>query len=130
MRIQCVVTSFGYDHRTTPPAAAITFDARVLLRDPSIDPGMRELTGADERVRLHVMRTPGTTRLLADTVLALLDAAGDPADFRVDVAIGCVGGRHRSVILADALACLLGKMGIGVEVVHLDVHRALLQPTG
>lgn len=130
--IKTVISSFGYGHRQTPPRATITIDTRVLLRDPHIDPGLRELTGADDQVRRRVLSTPGAARLIAhltDTVLTLLEDAGDPTGNRVDVAIGCTGGRHRSVVLADALAYMLSSAGAGVEVLHLDVHRPVLART-
>jgi RNase adapter protein RapZ len=44
----------------------------------------------------------------------------------VDVAVGCVGGRHRSVAIAEAVGALLAAAGHGVVVEHRDVHRALL----
>jgi UPF0042 nucleotide-binding protein len=128
MHIQTDLTSFGYGHRQ-PPAATIVVDTRELLLDPHIEPDLRVLTGTNSRVRERVMATPGAVRLvanLADTVIALLQDAGDPNFVRVDVAIGCVGGRHRSVVLVDALAYLLEQRGVGVQVTHLDVERPVL----
>jgi len=126
--IQSVLTSCGYGP-APPPAATITVDVRELLHDPHIDPTMRSRAGADTLVRDRVMSTPGVARLianLADTVLDLLEDAGDPNLIRVDVAIGCVGGRHRSVVLIDMLAHILTTAGIGVEVEHRDAHRPVL----
>lgn len=119
------VVSFGYGHGT-PPEADVTLDTRRLLRNPSADPRMRELTGLDDPVRLHVLDTPGAVRLVEDTADLVSDLhhlTGGP----VTVAIGCVGGRHRSVALAEELAGVLRRDGVKTEVEHRDVHRPVIQ---
>lgn len=100
-----------------------------MLRDPHIDPGLRQLTGRDRRVRDHVFGTPGAAGLIESSVTAvarLLAEAGDPLGIRVDVAIGCAGGRHRSVALADLIGVGLTALGHRVVVSHRDVGRPVL----
>lgn len=126
--IRSVVTSFGYGH-APPPDATLVLDTRVLLRDPHVDPTLRQMTGLDAAVRERVMATPGAESLVTntvDTVLALLAEAGNPRGVRVDVAVGCVGGRHRSVALAAEVAARLRAAGVGVDVVHRDVDLPVL----
>lgn len=122
------VTSFGYGH-AEPPSASITLDVRSLLRNPHHDPAMRYLTGRDAAVRQHVMDTPGAADLVSNTVILarnLLRDAGNPTGLRVDVAVGCVGGRHRSVALAEEISLSLELDGIGTEIEHRDIDKPVL----
>lgn len=113
------VTSFGYGHDPAY-AAELVVDVRETLRNPHHDPAMHGLTGEDPRVREHVMATPGAAELVADIVGKILN--GEVST----VAIGCVGGRHRSVALADAIGALLTAKGREVEVYHRDVDMPIL----
>lgn len=119
------VTSFGYLHGDPPPGH-ITVDVRDLLRNPHVDPGMRELTGFDKPVRDLVVSTPGAHQLVGDltTVVCGLAALGRGV---VRVGFGCAGGRHRSVVLARELTHTLAVLGVGVSVTHRDAHRPVVQ---
>jgi len=120
------VVSFGYRHLAgAPPRADLTVDVREQLRDPHVDPGFRMLTGRDAAVVERVLTTPGAAGLLEALVAAVVAVApGARAAGRwVRVAIGCAGGRHRSVVLADALAARVTRAGFGVEVTHLHVRE-------
>ncbi|MFC6083709.1 RapZ C-terminal domain-containing protein [Sphaerisporangium aureirubrum] len=82
---------------------------------------------SDAPVAEHVMTTPGaaeSVRGLAMLVLSLLPDL--PEGQTVRVAIGCVGGRHRSVALAVALAVRLHSVGFGAEVEHRDITKPVL----
>ncbi|WP_068920888.1 RapZ C-terminal domain-containing protein [Planobispora rosea] len=120
------VISFGYGHGA-PPLADFTLDVRSSLRNPHHDPAMRYRTGLEEAVHEHVMTTPGATdmlRLLTVLALGLLPDA--PTGRPVRIAIGCVGGRHRSVALAEALAAALDDLGIGAIAEHRDIAKPVL----
>jgi UPF0042 nucleotide-binding protein len=117
------IVSFGYGH-ATPPAAHFTLDVRELFRDPHMDPALRELTGRDAAVVQSVMRLPGASETVADLAGLIDTLAGIQPD--VTVAIGCVGGRHRSVALAAALGDLVRAMGMDVVVKHLDIDKPVL----
>lgn len=139
--IQVVVYSFGYLHggvpdrhpaqQTQPPRPFIhsLHDLRKALYDPHIQPGFRQLTGLDPQVHDHVMATAGAAAILAGTAHAVIgmlpghDAQGE----LLRVAYGCAGGRHRSVVLANELAWTLDRAGIGVELVHRDVRKPVVQ---
>lgn len=128
-RIQCVVTSFGYGH-SEAPRADVTIDARRHLRNPHADPGMRYLTGLDAAVRDHVLATAGTRRLIDHAAAMARDLLTDAANARfqlVTVAVGCVGGRHRSVALAEEIGVALRADGVGAVVEHRDVTRPVIQ---
>ncbi|MEU9687154.1 RapZ C-terminal domain-containing protein [Amycolatopsis japonica] len=95
------VASFGYGHDDTP-AADITIDVRQRFRDPHTSPALQALTGKHPDVYLKVAAYPGVRELVTHTYRMVLTLAGlGPAP--VTVAFGCVGGRHRSVVLADML---------------------------
>ncbi|MGW3114434.1 RapZ C-terminal domain-containing protein [Streptomyces sp. NPDC001091] len=127
--IQVVVTSFGYGH-SPAPEADITLDTRRHLRNPHHDPAMRDLTGLDSAVRQHVLTTPGARHLITNTAVMAQILLTDVADARqrlVTVAVGCVGGRHRSVAIAEEIAVSLRSLGVGVEVEHRDIDKPVIQ---
>jgi UPF0042 nucleotide-binding protein len=114
------ITSFGYGHADAPRGTDLVLDVRDSLRNPHHDPAMRELTGLDPRVAEHVLGTTGARVLVDDTVGQVLRGEA------TNVAIGCVGGRHRSVALANAIADGLIEAGRRVTVVHRDLAEPLL----
>jgi UPF0042 nucleotide-binding protein len=123
-----LITSFGYLHGPAPDAE-ITIDVRTHLRDPHIDPGLRELTGRDAAVRARVLGTPGARGLIegvASATRALLQSATTTGHPLVRVAIGCAGGRHRSVALAEAITEGLVLAGWDATAMHLDIDQALV----
>jgi RNase adaptor protein for sRNA GlmZ degradation len=129
-----VAVSFGYLH-ARPPTADLTVDVRDCLFDPHADPGMRDRTGLDAEVARSVLATPGAVELaarLADVVgvLAGLPQRRGVLGVPVTVAVGCAGGRHRSVALAEHVAGTLRGGGLAVTVEHRDVHRPVVRPAG
>ncbi|MEO3813329.1 RNase adapter RapZ [Sphaerisporangium sp. B11E5] len=122
------IISFGYGHPDAPPMADLTVDTRRQLRNPHHDPIMRDLTGLDAAVRRHVLATPGATCVIdiAAAYALSMRAAGGQV---VRVAIGCTGGRHRAVALAEAVAARVRAGGVPAEVVHRDVAKPLLPLT-
>jgi len=130
-RVEVLVTSFGYLHlhAADPPPAAVLVDVREHLRDPHTDPAFRELTGHDTAVMERVLATPGASALIDALVAAA--AALLPGACRtgrlIRIAVGCAGGRHRSVVIADAIAARLALAGWGTEAVHLHIHRPVVK---
>jgi len=121
--LQVNVVSFGFK-RGTPREADLLFDVRFLPNPHWVD-DLRPLDGRDLAVRDYVfgqpMAGPFITRLeeLLDVVLP-----GYVAERKryLTIAIGCTGGKHRSVAIADHVAQhLSGREGIGVQVVHRDL---------
>ncbi|GAA2778137.1 RapZ C-terminal domain-containing protein [Saccharopolyspora taberi] len=131
--IQLVVTSFGYLHGKPPsmPTAHHIEDVRKALRDPHVDPAFRELDGFDPRVQQRVLNTPGASdllRTLQNRTNRLLEHNNKPFEpYLVGVAIGCAGGRHRSVVLANELAERMRRWGWGVEVEHRDIRKPVVK---
>lgn len=123
------IISFGFGHGA-PPEADIVIDVRKSLRNPHDDPALRELTGLDERVRQHVLDTPGAMTLLHQ-VAATASGLAAAIQQTVTVAWGCSGGRHRAVALAEETAALVWASGADiVQVEHRDVDKPLLAPQG
>lgn len=119
------VTSFGYGHGPAPDAH-LTIDVREHFRDPHVDPALRQLTADDPRVTAAVLGTPGIIELiefLASTALAFLSG---PRPGPVTIAIGCVGGRHRSAAVATWLTRELQSLNITVTLTHRDMHRPVI----
>lgn len=114
------VISFGYGH-AEPPTAHATYDLREHFRDPHITPGLRDLTAADRRVIDAVLTTPGITDLIDSITGTIRAYLAGPATAPLTVAVGCVGGRHRSAVVAARVTQL-----VGAELVHRDIHRPVL----
>jgi RNase adaptor protein for sRNA GlmZ degradation len=102
-RSPVTVISFGYGHGPAPEAHA-TFDVRHHFKDPHVRPELRNLTGADAAVVTAVMDTPGVEQLVRSITAAVRAFLEGPQPGPVTVAVGCVGGRHRSAVIADTVA--------------------------
>lgn len=127
-----LVYSFGYGHTEPLPDADITVDVRRWFRDPHIDPAMRSLTGLDPAVIQNVTDTRGVLDFVnglyrAASVLLGLRDSDDETGHAVSVAVGCVGGRHRSVVIAGLLVNRARAAGWAAEVEHLHIDRPVLK---
>jgi len=120
-----LVVSFGYGHGA-PPEATITLDLRTAFRDPHVDPRLRNMTAADRPVRRAVLRTPGIRPLLAATVRQVLAFRQGPSADQIVIAVGCVGGRHRSATVAHYLARRLTRRGLHVRLQHRDLAKPVI----
>jgi len=118
------VVSFGYKYGV-PADADLAFDARFLA-NPYFVAGLRDLDGRETSVAQFVLEREESQEFL-DRILALLNFTL-PLHQRegrayVTVAVGCTGGRHRSVALAERLGYLLGERGYRVQLRHRDLGR-------
>ena len=117
------VLSFGFKYGL-PMEADMVLDVR-FLPNPFFVEGLSNLTGEDPQVGKFVLDNPETQLFLAkaDELLALCLAAFErEGKSYATVAIGCTGGRHRSVVLASELGRRLRTIST-VSVRHRDVHR-------
>lgn len=119
------VFSFGFK-RGMPQEADLMIDVR-FLPNPFYDPSMRALTGNDERVANFVLNHEVTQKFI-DAWFQLLDVSmpGYVAEGKahLSIAVGCTGGQHRSVAIANETAKHLQKMGYHVSISHRDLARA------
>ncbi|WP_251197872.1 RNase adapter RapZ [Anaerotardibacter muris] len=120
-----VVYSFGFKHGA-PVDADIVIDVR-FLPNPFYIPEMRPLTGLDEPVHDFVMYNSETESFLAawknllDVVMPGYVAEGKR---HVAIGVGCTGGQHRSVVLAEQTANYLKDEGYNVTAYHRDIALA------
>jgi UPF0042 nucleotide-binding protein len=119
------VTSFSYRHGV-PREADLVFDARFLV-NPHWDAKLRPLTGQDPRVAAHIEKDPdykGFIEHMTGLLVPLLPRYQQEGKSYLTVAIGCTGGRHRSVFVTEQLATLLAAHGYVVGIGHRDLDRS------
>lgn len=120
--VTVTLTSFGFKFGL-PPDAEWVVDARVV-RNPFWVPELRPFTGLDASVRDYVLGDP-VARELLDRMQAIVTWSSQRYAERgrefLNVAVGCTGGRHRSVAIVEALAARLRDDRVVVTVGHRDV---------
>jgi UPF0042 nucleotide-binding protein len=119
------VVSFGFKHGV-PLDADLLIDVR-FLPNPFYDPVLRPQTGLDKPVADYVLGQPEAGPWLKDTVDYLkkwLPAYARTGRSRLSIAIGCTGGQHRSVALAEAIGAALRETSPAVTVRHRDLKHA------
>jgi UPF0042 nucleotide-binding protein len=123
--LQIAVESFGFKHGM-PIDADIVMDVR-FLPNPHWDETLRPLTGHDPAVRDYVLERAAASEFLDhfEGLLApLLPAYQNEGKSYLTVAIGCTGGRHRSVAVAEEMAGRLRARGFSVRTGHRDLSRS------
>ncbi len=124
VQLRATVMSFGFKYGI-PVDADIVLDVR-FLPNPHWVPELRELTGRDAPVNDYVVERPEARDYL-DTVARMVDLVAEgylrEGKRYVTVAIGCTGGKHRSVAMAENLSARLVKQGVETLVFHRDLGR-------
>jgi len=124
VRLRATVMSFGFKYGI-PVDADYVADVR-FLPNPFWEPELRALSGRDAAVNDYVVDAPEAREFLT-RFTSLLDLVADgylrEGKRYVTVAVGCTGGRHRSVAMAENLAARLVKSGVESLVVHRDLGR-------
>ena len=123
--LRVAVTSFGFKHGV-PRVIDLLFDVR-FLPNPYWVPELRPLTGHDEAVRAYVLADPATpaaflhrSEALLEFLLPRYEAEGKTY---LTIGVGCTGGRHRSVAIAEELGRWLGEHEVEAVVRHRDLER-------
>jgi UPF0042 nucleotide-binding protein len=119
------VVSFGFKHGV-PRVVDLLFDVRFLA-NPHWEESLRSLTGLEDPVRTFVLDHPDAVRFI-DMTGELLEFVvpryAEEGKAYLTVAVGCTGGHHRSVVVAEELAARLRALpGIEVSVRHRDLER-------
>jgi RNase adapter protein RapZ len=118
------VVSFGYRYGV-PTDADLVFDVR-FLPNPHFVPRLREFTGKDPKVRRYIRSFPQTGEFLrrVEGLLSyLIPHYAREGKSYLTIAFGCTGGRHRSVMMSEAVKKYLEKRGTTAKVVHRDIEK-------
>lgn len=120
------VMSFGYRYGI-PADADLVFDVR-FLPNPHFVPKLRKFSGKDKRVARYI-RSFAQTRVFLKKIEALLTYLIPhyitEGKSYLNIAFGCTGGRHRSVMMAEVIRKALTKKGYNAKVVHRDLDKTL-----
>ena len=129
-RLAVTFMTFGFKHGS-PRDADLTFDVR-FLPNPHYEADLRDLTGLDDPVIEYVEGSDGISEFyerLTPLLDYLLPAYEQEGKSHLTVGIGCTGGRHRSVVIAEHLARLYAARGdILIDVVHRDIDKPPRRP--
>ena len=122
--LRATVMSFGFKYGL-PVDAALVLDVR-FLPNPHWIPELRPRTGLDPEVSAYVLAQPGAKELLesyGETLRIITAGYRKEGKRYVTLAVGCTGGKHRSVAVAEEIGQSLAGDGVGVQVVHRDLGR-------
>lgn len=118
------VVSFGFKYGL-PTDADLIFDVRFLA-NPYYVPELKYKTGNEKEVQEFVMRTEAAGQFLdklEDMLKFLIPNYISEGKNQLVIGIGCTGGKHRSVTLANAIAKRLGNLDYGIKVEHRDIGK-------
>ena len=121
--LRAEVMSFGFK-RGLPRQADLVVDVR-FLPNPFYIEELREHSGMDEDVRSFVMDNPVTKEFMArwqEMLAFLIPHYHDEGKQRLVIGVGCTGGAHRSVAIAEAIGSWLREQGVPTEISHRDLH--------
>jgi UPF0042 nucleotide-binding protein len=122
--LQVSVVSFGFKHGI-PLDVDTMFDVR-FIPNPYYDEALRPLTGRDEAVRQFVLDQAATQDFLnrvEGLFESLIPAYRNEGKSYLTIAVGCTGGQHRSVAIAEALSLRLANRGVEARVAHRDIEK-------
>lgn len=122
--LRATIMSFGFKYGI-PVDADLVADLR-FLPNPYWDPKLKDLTGLDSAVNDYVVSSDQAQEFLtkyADLINLVEDGYLREGKRFVTIAMGCTGGKHRSVAMAENLSARLVKAGVEVRVVHRDLGR-------
>ena len=117
------LVSFGFKNGI-PHNSELVFDVR-FLPNPYFVPALKEQTGNDPSVAQYMLKQPETVEILGrihDMLEYLLPKYTREGKKYLTISIGCTGGRHRSVLVANELQKRLKKKGRKVNLIHRDLH--------
>lgn len=122
--LRAIIVSFGFKYGL-PVDSDLVADMR-FLPNPHWVPELRPRTGQDDTVRDYVFAQPGAPEFLdqyADLLGSVFDGYLREGKRFVTIGVGCTGGKHRSVVMSEALAARVRDAGIETLVVHRDLGR-------
>lgn len=123
-RMKATLLSFGYSYGL-PAEADIVMDVR-LLPNPFFVRELRALTGKDKEVKDYVLKQEETAQFLrrfSEMIQYLIPLYEKEGKSYLTIAVGCTGGKHRSVVITEELAAMVGQQGKEITVRHRDIER-------
>ncbi|MCA9473564.1 MAG: RNase adapter RapZ [Nitrospirales bacterium] len=123
--MKVIIQTFGYKHGV-PYDVDMVFDVR-FLKNPYFVPSLQALTGEDEEVKAYVLETKEAQLFLQHLqglMTFLLPLYEREQRSYLTIAIGCTGGRHRSVVIAGQLQVMLEKLGYTALLRHREIVGA------
>ena len=123
MKVQ--VISFGFKFGL-PVHADLVMDVR-FLKNPYFEPSLRPLSGKTEKIRSFVLNTDQTCLFLKkyfDLLDLLIPQYENEGKSYLTIAVGCTGGRHRSVVIASQLCDHISVLGRKTELTHRDIDKS------
>jgi len=123
--LSITAVSFGFKYGL-PMDADLVFDVR-FLPNPHYQEALRDLTGNEKIVKDYVMGWTMTHQFinkLKDLLAFLIPCYVDEGKTQLIVAIGCTGGKHRSVTIANMLATFFSDLGQNVTILHRDIEKS------
>lgn len=123
--LNITVVSFGFKHGL-PMDADLVFDVR-FLPNPHYQDALRDLTGEEKAVKDYVMgwtMTHQFLKKLKDLLGFLIPCYIDEGKTQLIIAVGCTGGKHRSVTIANVLAAFFADLGQNVTTLHRDKDKS------
>ncbi|MCC7155401.1 MAG: RNase adapter RapZ [Bryobacterales bacterium] len=123
-KLRVYVMSFGFRHGV-PQESDLVFDVR-FLPNPNYVPSLKKLTGRSRAVARFVAGFPQTQQFLSrvsDLLTFLLPYYTQEGKTYLTISIGCTGGRHRSVMMAEEIYGRLKKAGYAVKLNHRDIEK-------
>lgn len=122
--LSVIISSFGFKYGV-PKDCDFMFDVR-FLPNPNYIPGLQAFSGKDSEVKNYLEKFP-ERRIFLDRLVSLLELVlmqyENTVKKQVHIAVGCTGGRHRSVAVAEQLALYLSKAGHKLAIHHRDIDR-------
>lgn len=124
LKLQMLIISFGYKYGI-PVDSDLVFDTRFLPNPFYIDE-LREKTGRSKKTRDYVLQKPETQEFLSELfhfIDFLMPHFIEEGKSYLNISIGCTGGKHRAVVLAEELKEYLAKKSYNIRVYHRDIYK-------
>ena len=118
------VRSFGFKHGV-PTDSDLVFDVR-FLPNPNYVPGCKNLNGKHPKVMQYIRSFPQTGEFIgrvSELLIYLMPHYAREGKSYLTISFGCTGGRHRSVMIAEAVEKNLSAAGCKTAIVHRDIER-------
>lgn len=123
-RLNITLVSFGFKHGL-PIDADLVFDVR-FLPNPHYQEALKDLTGEEQAVKDYVLgwtMTHQFLKKLKDLLTFLVPCYIDEGKTQLIIAVGCTGGKHRSVTIANLLAAFFTDLGHNASTLHRDINK-------